>query len=205
MKNTNPSDELAEIIKQAKSGDSKAISVLYESFVDRIYRYIAYRVADEDAEDVTADVFTRMVEALPQYVYAGVPFEAWLYRIAAARVADHHRKRARRKQEQISESLSDQEPLPEENLEQEQELHLIRSALQHLSSEEQTVLLLRFVEQMSHKQVADVIGKSVPAVRTMQHRALTRLAQLMEASTKARHYLRGMLTPSKDDDPSTVS
>lgn len=199
MNSTNPSQDIAEIIKRAKAGDRKAISMLYESFVDRIYRYIAYRVAEEDAEDVTADVFMRMVEALPQYEYIGVPFEAWLYRIAAARVADHHRKHARRRHEEIPETLSDQEPLPEENLEQEQELHTIRSALRELSSDEQTVLLLRFVDQMSHKEVADVIGKSVPAVRTMQHRALTHLSQVLEASGKARHYLRGILKPTRDD------
>jgi RNA polymerase sigma-70 factor (ECF subfamily) len=199
MKNTGPSEELEKVINRARSGDPAAVSYLYESFVDRIYRYIAFRVPDEDAEDIASDVFVRMVESLPQYTYTGAPFEAWLYKIAAARVADFHRARSKRQHEEINELMSDSQPLPEEHLEDQQELQLLRAALQNLTEEEQTILILRFVERKGHNEVAEIMGKSASAVRTMQHRALSRLSQVLEGTGKSRHYLRGILRPPEDE------
>ncbi|MCU0464106.1 MAG: sigma-70 family RNA polymerase sigma factor [Anaerolineae bacterium] len=184
------------IIDQARHGQREAVSTLYEMFVERIFRYIAYRVdSDADAEDLTAEVFVKMVEGLPQYTSTGVPFEAWLYRIASARVIDYRRRSNRRPSTDLSDNLSDEGDSPEDHIQNQEEAEGMRRAFALLNGEQQQVLILRIIERKSHQEVADVMGKSVTAVKSIQHRALQVLAgQLGE--TKVRHYVRGV----KDDD-----
>jgi RNA polymerase sigma-70 factor, ECF subfamily len=187
---------IERIIKKAQQGDEGAISALYERHVDAIYRYILYRTPTAvDAEDLTAEVFLRMVEGLPRYRMTGVPFEVWLYRIAAARIADFYRARQRSPESDIPEQLADHIPLPEEQLLQNQEVEALRQVIAQFSDEEQTILVMRFVERKSHKEVAQVLGKSAGAVKAAQHRALLHLAVLLGSEEKVRHYLRG----SSDD------
>ena len=184
--------DLTRLIERARQGDAEAVSALYQMYAQAIYRYVVYRVGDEgDAEDLTAEVFLKMVEALPAYQPSGAPFEAWLYRIASARVIDFYRRRGRRPQVELSEQLPGTGPLPEERLYHKQEAAELRAALASLSPEHQNVLILRFVENRSHKEVAALLGKSEPAVRMIQHRALTQLAEALGSDSKARHYLRG--------------
>ncbi|MFW5696531.1 MAG: RNA polymerase sigma factor [Phototrophicaceae bacterium] len=183
--------EMERLIRQAQQGDSAAVARLYELHADMIYRYIAYRVPNEEIEDLTADVFLRMVEGLPGFRITGAPFEAWLYRIAAARIADHYRRSAQRPQVELPESMTDHDPLPEEQLMQQQELGLLREALQHLTDDQQTVMILRFVERKSHEEVAQIMEKSTSNVKTIQHRALVQLSRLLGETKKPRHYLRG--------------
>lgn len=185
-------DEFQRLIQRAQNADQAAIGELYEYYVDAIYRYIAYRVPEQaDAEDLTAEVFVKMVEALPTYRLTGAPFESWLYRIAATRVANWHRNAYRHPQDALSDSLTTGEALPEDDLQRHQELEALRAALQKLSEEHRMVLMLRFVERKSHEEVAVLLSKSVTAVKTIQHRALQRLALLLGSDSKTRHYLRG--------------
>jgi RNA polymerase sigma-70 factor (ECF subfamily) len=181
-----------DLIHRARQGDPDAIAALYRHHVDVIHRYVRYRVPDAPAaEDLTAEVFLRMVEGLPRYNQNGAPFEAWLYRIAAARVADYYRRRQRRPQEALTDAEPDRAEPPERRLQNEEEETALRTALRRLSAEQQDVLLLRFVERKSHAEVAALLGKSVTAIKSTQHRALNRLAEMMGLSEKARHYLRG--------------
>jgi RNA polymerase sigma-70 factor (ECF subfamily) len=180
------------IIQQAQRGNREAIAQLYQTYAQKIFRYIVYRVvSNDDAEDLTAEVFVKMVEGLPTYRITGAPFEAWLYRIAAARVIDYRRRINRRPQTQLSESYSTNEPSPEEHITSQQEIDHLRTALSALSDEQQHILILRFIERKSHQEVADIIGKSVSAVKSIQHRALIQLATRLGSETKVRHYLRG--------------
>jgi RNA polymerase sigma-70 factor (ECF subfamily) len=172
-------------------GDREAVALLYRTYVQQIYRYIIYRVdTNEDAEDLTAEVFVKMVEGLSGYKRTGAPFEAWLYRIAAARVVDYRRRKARRPVTELTEAYSDDQDTPEESLEQAQEVDLLRRAIQTLNDEQQAVLVLRFIERKSHHEVAAIVNKSVSAVKSIQHRALQQIASVL-GSAKMRHYLRG--------------
>ncbi len=187
--NNVQSVNIQHIIQRAKKGDTEAVTALYQQYAPVIYRYVAYRApSTTDAEDLTAEVFLKMVEGLPAYRLTGVPFEAWLYRIAAARVADFYRRK--KPISELSESLTDSRPLPEDALQTAQELDNLRRVLRQFSEEEQNILILRFVERKSHKDVAEIIGKSVTAVKSVQHRALIQLARLF-GEEKVRHYLRG--------------
>jgi RNA polymerase sigma-70 factor (ECF subfamily) len=182
----------ALLIARACRGDREAIAALYQQHVQAIYRYIGYRVPDHAAvDDLTAEVFLRMVEGLPRFQRNGAPFEAWLYRIASARVADYYRERSRHPQEALSDIQPDSTISPEGVLQVEEEQVALRAALRQLNEEHQDILLLRFVERKSHAEVAQLLGKSVTAIKSAQHRALHRLAELMGSNGKMRHYLRG--------------
>ena len=186
-----PASAEARLLDRAKRGEAQAVAELYETYVDRIYRYIAYRVNnDEDAEDLTAEVFVKMVEKLPVYEDRGAPFEAGLYRIASARIIDMRRRNDRRPQQELDESLYSGEAQPEQEMVEEAEREELRAALAQLSQDDQTILILRFVERKSHQEVADVLNKTMTAVKSAQHRALTRLAKLL-GEDKVRHYMRG--------------
>lgn len=185
-------EDLNSYILRAKQQDREAVGVLYQTHVRRIYRYIAARIDNaSDAEDLTAEVFVQMVQRIADYTITGAPFEAWLYRIAAARVADYYRRKPR------VDDHTDIEPLPddamhlEDLMQHRQGVDELRRALRQLPEEYQTVLLLRFVERKSHADVAAVMDKSVTAVKSLQHRALTSLTELLGGPSKSRHYLRG--------------
>jgi len=185
-------EDEARLINRARQGDQEATAVLYQQHVQAIFRYIHFRVPEgAAAEDLTAEVFLRMVEGLPAFKVNGAPFEAWLYRIAAARVADYYRQQIRRPEESLSEMEPARVVSPEGELQTEEEEAAVRAALCELSDEYQDILLLRFVERKSHAEVAMLLGKSVTAIKSAQHRALTRLAELMGSNGKTRHYLRG--------------
>jgi RNA polymerase sigma-70 factor, ECF subfamily len=184
--------DVPRLVMRAQRGDRDAVATLYQVHVDLIYRYIYFRVPTQhDAEDLAAEVFVQMVERLPNYRITGAPFEAWLYRIAASRVADFYRGRKRHSDDEISDDLSDDSPGIEDLLEQEQLIGPLRAALLQLPDEHQNILVLRFIERKSHEEVAELLGKSVTAVKSAQHRALTRLTDLLGQNSKARHYLRG--------------
>ena len=188
-----PESDEHHVIARARRGDRDAVAALYRAHVEAIFRYISYRVPDGvTADDLTAEVFLRMVEALPRYTVNGAPFEAWLYRMASARVADFYRRQRRRPQEALSELEPDRTVSPEGAFQAEEEQDELRAALRLLSDEHQDILILRFVERKSHAEVAGLLGKSVSAIKSAQYRALNRLAELMGANGKAHYYLRGV-------------
>jgi RNA polymerase sigma-70 factor (ECF subfamily) len=184
--------DIPHLVQRAQAGDREAVSILYRAYVRRIHRYFSTRLPTaSDAEDATADVFVRMVEGLPAYKTTGAPFEAWLYRIAASRVSDFYRSKSNRLNEALQDNLDDDTPASEEVFIEGQTVESLRAAMNQLPEEHQMVLILRFVERNSHEEVAALLGKSSTAVKTIQHRALLRLSELMGSPQKARHYLRG--------------
>lgn len=170
--------EEKQLIAQAQAGDRGAIATLYRAHVQAIYRYVANRVGDVHlAEDLTADVFTRALASLPGYQEMGMPFLAWLYRIAHARVVDHYRRRDRRP---VENDLDDQPIAVEQdmdaNLVQAELSDMLRQAIQTLTDDQQQVILLRFVEGYRVEAVARMMGKNANAIKALQHRALRTLA-----------------------------
>jgi RNA polymerase sigma-70 factor (ECF subfamily) len=168
------------LIQRSQRGDAEALTELYQLFSAPIYRYCLLRVGDAaTAEDLTAEVFLNMIESLPRYVSRGAPFGAWLFRIAHNRVSDHRRRQARHGSAPISESLHDAGPAPEEVAMQGADLQHVWSAAGKLSDDYQMVLQLRFIEGLSLEETARLMGKSIGAIKVMQHRGLRRLAALL--------------------------
>ncbi len=174
-------DNETELVVLAIDGDCDSFSILYGHYLDAIYRYIFVRVGNAvEAEDLTEDVFVRAWEALPNYHPTQHPFKSWLYRIAHNLIVDHHRKR--KPIGLVDEELHSSPmavSLPEEIVEFNQDAHVLAEAIQRLGEEEQLVVVLRFVEGLSHREVAEVIGKSEAASRVIQHRALLALTKYL--------------------------
>jgi RNA polymerase sigma-70 factor (ECF subfamily) len=170
-----------ELVRRAQEGDKQAIGELYRVHVDVIYRYIWARVRDDSlAEDLTAQVFLKALEGLPTYEPSGKPFVAWLYRIAYARIVDHWRKLERRVEVPLEETLPSREPRPEDLLEFEADWIMAMELLAQLTDDQQDVVILRFIGEMSLADVAQTVGKTVGATKALQYRALATLARLLE-------------------------
>ena len=170
-----------ELIRRAQEGDKQAIGELYRANVDVIYRYVWARVRDDSlAEDLTAQVFLKALEGLPTYQPSGKPFVAWLYRIAYARIVDHWRKLERRPEVPLEETLPSREPRPQELLEFEADWVMAMELLAQLTDDQQDVVILRFIGEMSLADTAQTVGKTVGATKALQYRALATLARLLE-------------------------
>lgn len=170
------------LVRRAASGDAEAFGDLYARHLDEIYRYVFYKIGSEkQAEDLTEQVFLSAWEAIDGYEARGHPFSAWLYRIAHNAVVDHYRaKKEERPLDAVAFRLADETLGPEETLLRKAEVSRLLDALRELSDEKQDLILLRFVEGLSHSEVADILGKSEVACRVMQHRALASLSEILK-------------------------
>ncbi len=155
--------------------------MLYRRHVGAIYRYIHLRVGREDlAEDLTADVFLKMLEGIESFNYRGVPFAAWLFRIAHDRVVDYFRHQARKETVSLSERLSALGEGPLAMTEAALAGERLRQAFGRLTEEQQQVIVLKFGEGLTNAEVGRLLGKSEGAVKSLQHRALTSLRRFLE-------------------------
>lgn len=174
------------LVRAATAGDAQAFADLYERHLDRLFRYFFYRVGSrQDAEDLTEQAFLKAWQGLGSYDYRGVPFSAWLYRIAHNLLIDH--RRLSRETQPLDEALEieDDRAGPEELAERREEARELASALGELSPIEQSVVVLRFVERLDHRTVARIIDKSEVATRSIQSRALVRLACVLRARERS--------------------
>jgi RNA polymerase sigma-70 factor (ECF subfamily) len=171
-----------QLVRRAKAGDEEAFTALYRHYAPLIFRYFFFRLHDRSAaEDLTGDVFVCLVRSFYQYKDQGSRFAAWLFRIAHARLVDHHRYQARRTVEALTEQTEDPGPGPEWQAAHATDIQRIAAALGNLSSEHQLLLQLRFVEGYNLEDTARIMGKTIGAVKAMQHRALRNLTQRLQA------------------------
>ena len=173
----------AGLVERAKT-DPVAFGELYERYVKRIYNYIYYRTGnDRDAEDLTARVFYRALESIDRYTVRGLPFSAWLYRIAHNLVANWHRDRSRQKVSPLDEIVARGlwEEAPETLAENREERERLLASIRRLPSDRQQLLLLKFVERMSNSEIGLVMGRSEGAVKSLYHRTLISLRDEMSA------------------------
>ena len=175
-------DETA-IVERAKL-DPEAFGILYDRHVDRIYNYIYYRTGtQQDAEDLTARTFHRALNHIRQYKVQGIPFSAWLYRIAHNLVANWYRDRQRRREFSLeTQAVSKQSPAnPERQVESDEEREALLGAIGRLPSDRQQLLLLKFLEAMPNAQIGEIMGRSEGAVKSLYHRTLIALRDDLQA------------------------
>lgn len=170
-----------ELVALAKE-DKAAFGELYERYLQKIYSYVYYRMGNvHDAEDLTAKVFFRALAHIGNYVEQGVPFQAWLYRIAHNLVANWHRDQSRRKiialDDYVAHSL--QTEAPDRLTEELEERNQLLEAVRRLPEDRQQLLLLKFVEQMSNADIGLVMGRTEGAVKSLYHRTLLALREEM--------------------------
>lgn len=181
-----------EIITQAQRGDETAVTRLYETHVDAIFEYVRYRVDSKStAEDLTSEVFLRMVRGLTNYHNQGVPFRAWLFRIAANLVIDHYRQHKRENESPLLDDLESDDTDPFDRLADSEDQLRLHLAINALPEAYQDLLLLRFVNNLSHDEVSKIMNKSTDALRAMQYRALKALGEQFERLNKNRSWWQG--------------
>jgi RNA polymerase sigma-70 factor, ECF subfamily len=180
----NPSEhDDALLILSAKHGDADAFGELYERYADTIFRFIYSQTSDRlDAEDITAEVFLRAWKSLSRYKEQGYSFSAYLFRIARNVLIDSRRKR------RAAGVITDDEIVNMPDIMLPEPSVMVSSRIQHtelvsileqLREDYRTVLVLRFLNELSPEETSQVMGRSVGAVRVLQHRALSALRKLI--------------------------
>lgn len=167
-----------EALALAAQGDQEAFGALYERYVGRIYNYVYYRTGNaHDAEDLTARVFLRALRHIRNYKDRGLPFSAWLYRIAHNLVANWHRDNSRRREVPLEEILIPPLPgdHPETVLLQTEEHEGLLQVIRGLPPERQQLLILKFVEHLSNAEIGQIMGRTEGAVKSLYHRTLLSL------------------------------
>lgn len=165
---------------EAARTDRQAFGLLYDRHFDAIYHYIVRRVGDSDAaEDLAGAVWERALTAIERYEIRGVPFAAWLYRIAGNLVANHHRRRALWKLV----PFTGRQAAPA-NLGRSDDQAAVRDALARLSDADREVLALCYYAGLTPPEIADVLGCSPAAVHKRLHRARVRMRAQLEGDTR---------------------
>lgn len=169
-------------------GNAEIYAELYDLFVDKIYRFVFFKVNNqEEAQDLTSDVFLRVWQYIQEKKKVG-NFKALLYQVAKNRVIDHYRQKSR------SDVLTDEEILRDiedargedfvKEIEIKSEIKSLESFLKQLKAEYQEVLLLKYVEGYSNSEIAKILDKSTGSVRVLSHRALKILQNLISEADR---------------------
>jgi len=177
-----------DLVQLAKT-DQAAFGELYSRYVARIYNYVFYRTGNHhDAEDVTARVFQRALQHIPTYVDRGIPFSAWLYRIAHNLVVNWHRDKGRRQVVSFDDvALSAlKADAPEYAAENREEREMLLSAIRNLPDDRQQLLILKFVERLSNAEIGQIMQRSEGAVKSLYHRTLLALRDDIDGKRQSR-------------------
>ncbi len=170
------------LVQLAKT-DPAAFGELYNRYVARIYNYVFYRTGNHhDAEDVTARVFQRALQHIPAYTDRGIPFSAWLYRIAHNLVVNWHRDKGRRQVvsfDDVGLGVLKTEA-PERATEHREEQEMLLAAISNLPDDRQQLLILKFVERLSNAEIGQIMRRSEGAVKSLYHRTLLALRDEIE-------------------------
>ena len=182
--------DVSALVREAQQGGAAAFSALYEHYYDSIFRYVSFRTGNTtDAEDITAEVFVRMIESIHRFKWQGYPFSSWLFRIAHNLVVDFYRKRGRRRMV----SLDNAPPIMEEGVvdadaRMDLELRMgdVRKAMENLTDLQREAITLRFAAGLSVAETAKAMGKKDNAVKALQHAGLKKLRRALCSGTEGR-------------------
>jgi RNA polymerase sigma-70 factor (ECF subfamily) len=173
--------QVIELVNQAAAGDAAAFGVLYQRFLDPIYRYFYYRTGDQaEAEDLTEQVFLKAWQTVAKFRWQGRPFLAWLYRVAHNLHVDHVRGRriaVPLDTVQAARALADERAATQ--LVRTIDADLLVQCMRQLTPDQRQVILLRFAEGLDTSEIARMLDKHQGAVRALQMRALQRLRQVL--------------------------
>jgi RNA polymerase sigma factor (sigma-70 family) len=165
-----------KLVERAKEGESSAFGLLYDYYLPKIYRFVLIKVSQrEEAEDITHLTFLKAWESIDRYSYHGYSFGSWLYQIARNVVIDHYRGTSVQTSLEDADEPESNEPWPGHDLDTKVKYAEVMQALSKLGTLEQDVIIMRFVENLPVRDVAEAIGKSEGAVKLIQHRAMKKL------------------------------
>ena len=176
-----------ELVRSAQEGHDASFAALYEHFSDAIYRYVSFKTGSPgDAEDITAEVFVKMLESIRTFKPRGHPFSSWLYRIAHNLVVDHFRAKGRKKtvpletsEHAVGASTFDLDEYVDVKL----TMRHVHKAMEVLTSLQREVISLRFAAGLSVAETAKAVGKKENAVKALQHAGVKKLRQALMPET----------------------
>jgi RNA polymerase sigma-70 factor (ECF subfamily) len=170
-----------DLLARAIKGDADAYGDLYERHMMSIYRHVYYRIGEvREAEDLTETIFLKVWQALPGFKLGKASFKTWIFRVARNALVDYFRTYKEEFELPENAALRSSSPQPEEEVIEMERSEQIAKAIQRLNPQYQEILTLRFINEMSHEEAAQVMGKSAGAVRVLQYRALKELQQQFE-------------------------
>lgn len=169
------------LIQHAQQGDRQAFAELYARYQPAIYNYLYYRIDDPNcAEELTGEVFARMVQNIRGYRDQGQPFLAWLYTIARNLRIDYYRDNGKAQMVELDETFPSDEQSPVEALETRLKAECLKKVLPYLTDDQQFVILAKFVEERDNAEIAMLMDKPEGAIKSLQHRALATLRRVIE-------------------------
>ena len=170
------------LVRRAQRHDHEAFAQLYEEHFDKIYRYVTLRIGNEiEAEDMTQQVFLNALQSISSFKWKGIPFSAWLFRIAHNQVVDYFRSK-KHATVPLDESLASNNDNPQLIAEQRLDIEQLLLASKHLTEAQREVISLRFAGELSIAQVAKAMGRSQGAVKALQHSAIVALRQALRVT-----------------------
>lgn len=173
--------EKGPFLDRVKAFDPEALAELYDRYAPKMYAYIYRRVSDAAlAEDLTGDLFLRVLHSIRNEQAWRESFSAWLYRIAHNLVVDHYRRQPAEPAQPVDESLEAVDADPVATTEKALASERIQVAIRRLTPDQQEVLALRFGEGLTAAEAGQIMGKSTGAVEALQHRALASLRRILE-------------------------
>ena len=183
MENRPADRQVQDIVKQAQAGDQAAFAELYEMYYDPIYRYVSFKCGNRiEAEDLSGEVFVKMIESIHTFKFRGFPFTSWLYRIAHNVVVDNFRRKGRRPTVPLdnainaaSDAHSDLERLAEISL----TMREVVIAMDNLTDLQKEVVTLRFAAGLSIAETAKAVGRKENAVKALQHAGIRKLRDIL--------------------------
>ena len=169
-----------EVVRRAQRFDEDALKSLYEAYYPKIYGYAFLQMGDvQAAEDLASDVMLKMIESIKSYQFKGLPFGAWVFRIARNRLIDLHRRRKRRGEVDLSETLASTLASPQSMAERALERGQLQVAMKHLTNEQRQVIVLKFIQGFDNRSIGRIMGRSEGAIKSLQHRALHALRRVL--------------------------
>lgn len=171
-----------ELVRQAIEGHQSAVIALYEMYKSAVFNYVYYRVGGNQAlaEDLTAEVFLRMVSHIHTFVDRKRPLRAWLYTVARNLIHDHYRANGKVKWVALNEQEKDTRATPEQLASLGMESTRLVNAMPHLTELQRDVIILRFIEGLSVAETAAILKKNEGAVKSLTRRALAALRRVLE-------------------------
>ena len=174
-----------EAVGRAQKGDAAAFAVLYEDYYDRIFRYVSFKTGNSlEAEDITAEVFVKMLESIDSFRWQGYQFSSWLFRIAHNLIVDHFRKRGRRHIVALDDApaaATEYDPDLDRKLDVDMSMVPVQEAMKDLTDLQREVISLRFAAGLSVAETARAVGKKDNAVKALQHAGIKKLRGILSA------------------------
>ncbi len=181
LNKTPTTENVNYLVEKAIGGDAEAFGGLYDIYINRIYQHVYYRIGNkDDTEDITQQVFIKAWKAIKGYKITSKPFIAWLLRITQNLIIDFYRVKKVTKYIETESEIPRSPESPQRLAESEYDQKLLRGIISKLPHEQQQVIMMKFLEGFSYKEISFSLQKSEGAIRVIQHRALKKMRTLLE-------------------------